>query len=135
MKKGEGKGEEEIARRHETRLSCPRDVPGNRAEARYVDHNMAVWRGRARDKMATSEKLAEENHGRSISTTRARARARSRPLGPTEFPAIRSVTPGQRTLKSQTVADSRGKFAYRFGYPDDGDEDESPYLSKTFAIS
>lgn len=44
---------------------------------------MAVWRGRARDKMATSEKLAEENHG-----DRSRPRARARPLGPTEFPAF-----------------------------------------------
>lgn len=131
-KRREGSGEEIVVRRRETPLSS-RDIPGNRIERRGSQYG--GWRGHARDKMATSEKLAEENHG--DRSRRARARAHSHA---DRIPRVHASRLDNSTLKSQTAANSHGKFAYHFRYRKRRRRCGSrrrnvSYLSKTLAIS
>lgn len=92
------------------RLLLPPRRPWKSRRSERRGSQYGGWRGRARDKMATSEKLAEENHG-----DRSRRRARARSYSHVDrIPRVHASRLDKSTLKSQTAANSRGKFAYHF---------------------
>lgn len=135
-KKCGGRGENRCATPRDASLAPRRPWKSRRNERRESQYG--GWRGRARDKMATNEKLAEENHG-----DRYRRRARARTPADSHvdrIPRVHASRLDKSTLKSQTAANSRGKFAYHFHQTTTtairiSRRRNVPYLSKTFAIS
>lgn len=93
-----------------------------------MERNMAVRRGRTRDKMATGGKLAAENHGRSI-------RLRSA-LAPDRIPRARASRLDNGTEIANATSLRVGKFARLVPIADrDDDDNESRNRDATHQVS